>query len=194
MNPWSTAEYDGAVRAMIVGHKDRGHYTFRAPLARLLACAVVGAVPAPQAPVLLVPVPSRPGAARRRGYDPLSAITRLAVRSLRGSAYAAEPARLLVPTRRAVDQAGLAATERAVNQTGSLACPSFLVARVATRHPHAHIVVVDDVLTTGATAAEACRALTAAGLPPEAVATIAATRRRFQDVSPGSLLSGAPTG
>lgn len=194
VNPWSTGEYDGAIRAMIVGHKDRGQYTFRAALSTLLATAVVAAVPCPSAPVLLVPIPSRPGVVRRRGYDPLLAITRLAARGLRRDGYRAEPTRLLVPTRRSVDQAGLAATQRSVNQTGSLACPSALTARLARRRPRAHVVVVDDVITTGATAAEACRALAAAGLPPQAVATVAATRRRFQDVSPGSLLSGAPSG
>ena len=74
------------------------------------------------------------------------------------------------------DQAGLRAGERARNLAGSMWCPSRSVARVA--GVSARVVVCDDVLTTGATAREAQRALEAVGLRVEAIATVAATRRR----------------
>ena len=50
--------------------------------------------------------------------------------------------------------------------------------RLARRLPEAHVVVCDDVLTTGATVREAQRALEAVGLGVRAIATVAATRRR----------------
>jgi predicted amidophosphoribosyltransferase len=75
-----------------------------------------------------------------------------------------------------VDQAGLGAEARAANLAGSMACPSARLRRVAGLW--LRVVVCDDVLTTGSTAREAQRALEAVGLPPVAVAAVAATRRR----------------
>ena len=124
VTPWSMADYDGAVRAMVVGHKDRGQFTFRRVLAGLLVASVRAAVAPYDEPVVLVPVPSRPGSSRRRGYDPMGTLVRLAVARLRAESYDATAAPLLVSSRRVVDQAGLSASERASNLAGSMSCPS----------------------------------------------------------------------
>jgi predicted amidophosphoribosyltransferase len=87
----------------------------------------------------------------------------------------------LVVSRGAADQAGLDARGRAANVHLSMHCPAALLARVARRHRQAHLVVCDDVVTTGATAREAQRALAAVGLTPVAIAVVAATRRRSTD-------------
>jgi predicted amidophosphoribosyltransferase len=86
-------------------------------------------------------------------------------------------ARLLV-SRGAADQSGLDAGGRAANVDHSMHCPSAALARVGRRWSRGHVVVCDDVLTTGSTAREAQRALEAVGLPPVAIAAVAATRRR----------------
>jgi predicted amidophosphoribosyltransferase len=173
--PWSAAAYDGLVRSMVVAHKERRVLALRRPLARLLARGVAAAAPC-DVPVLLVPVPSRPGAARARGHDPTDALTREASRLLRRDGYDARRARLLVSRGAVADQAGLDAAARALNLAGSMFCPTARLRRVAGRR--ARVVVCDDVLTTGATAREAQRALEAVGLEVAGIATVAATRLR----------------
>ena len=83
--------------------------------------------------------------------------------------------------RRRRDQAGLDAGGAAANLAGSMArAPPARAALARSREP-SRCVVCDDVLTTGATAREAQRALEEAGLPVRAVATVAATRKRLPD-------------
>lgn len=177
--PYAVGDYDGALRAMVVGHKDHGQLRWSAELGRLLALAVTSAVEdlAADGPLLLVPVPSRPGSGRRRGHEPTWRMVGWAARELspHGPVRAA---RLLVSRGGVADQRGLDARGRVANLRGSMACPSGGLRRLARRRTPWHVVVCDDVLTTGSSAREAQRALEAVGLPPVAVATVAATRRR----------------
>ena len=131
-------------------------------------------------PTVLVPVPSRPATVRARGHDPTWTITRGAARLLRHAAYDACALRMLHFRARVADQSGLDAAGRAANLAGSMCCPAASLRRLARRRPEAVLVVCDDVLTTGATAREAQRALEASGLRVFAVATAAATRKRIR--------------
>lgn len=74
--------------------------------------------------------------------------------------------------RRVADQAGLTASDRAANLAGALRARFDLRGQ--------RVIVVDDVITTGATLAEAARALRAAGAEVPAAAVVAATGRRFR--------------
>lgn len=190
VTPWAAGEYADTLRALVVGHKDRGQWSFARVLSGLLAASVrAGAGPADGVPLVLVPVPSRPGASRRRGYDPTGTLVRGAVRLLRRESYDALPAALLVSRGGVRDQKHLTSSDRAANLAGSMTCPSAGLRRLAGRRTGARVVLCDDVLTTGATAREAQRALAAVGLDPVAVAVVAATRRRVPTA--GSQPSGA---
>lgn len=182
---FASAEYDGVVREMVLAHKEHAAYALRPPLARLLALAVGAALEAERAhgraatPCLLVPVPSRPGMARRRGHDPTARMAAAAAALLRGAGIESRALPLVRARRGLVDQAGLDAGQRHANLASSMWVPSVGLARAVARGQlEGPVVVCDDVITTGATAREAQRALEAVGVAVAGIATVAATRRR----------------
>ena len=171
------AAYEGVVRAVLGAHKEGGRLGLAGPLGDALAQVVSSAVcrvGGRACRVVLVPVPSRPGSARRRGHDPLVRTARRAAARLRRTDAPAGVVPALTHRRAVVDQAGLDHLERQANLAGALALRPGAGALLR----DAVVVVVDDVMTTGATLAEAARALAAAGAAPEAAAVVAATRRR----------------
>ena len=177
--PWTAGEYADTLRALVVGHKEHHLFALRRPLAALLGEAAVGALDGPRGPVALVPVPSRAATVRARGHDATYALTRGAAQLLRDQGYDASAHRLLVSRGPVVDQAGLDAAARFDNLAGSLHCPGERLRRLRGWRRTATVVVCDDVVTTGATAREAQRALEAVGLQVWGIATVAATRRRW---------------
>jgi predicted amidophosphoribosyltransferase len=189
--PWTATEYADVSRALVLGHKERAMHGLRGPLSDLLARAVRAAVDDAGISglrVVLAPVPSRRATVRARGHDPTWTITRGAAVRLRRQGYDVRAVRMLRLRAYVADQAGLDAAQRAANLAGSMWCPSRSLRRLAGRPTHrradelrrALLVVCDDVLTTGATAREAQRALEASGLTVLAVATAAATRKRIR--------------
>lgn len=180
-HPWAATTYDGTVRAMVLGHKEHRLLALARPLGDLLAQAVAAAVDdlAPEpAPLLLVPVPSRPSTLRQRGHDSTGSLVRAAAARLTGDGLPCHVVTLLRTRPGLADQSGLGATARATNLAGALRVHPPALRRLARAGCGHHVVVCDDVLTTGATAAEAQRALRSVGLSPLAVAAVAATQRR----------------
>jgi predicted amidophosphoribosyltransferase len=169
---WAAARYEGAVRAVIVAHKESGRPGLARPLGVALARCMLAA--GAGGAVLVVPVPSTRAAVRRRGHDPTLRLTAAAIDALRARGVDVRRVAALAHVRRVADQAGLAMAGRAANLAGALhvARPAAVAGR--------RVVLVDDVITTGSTLAEAARALRAAGADVPAAAVVAATPRRYR--------------
>lgn len=134
----------------------------RTPLARPLGAALRAAVPAAAlgGDLHVVPVATSRAAMRRRGYR---------VAELVAARAGLAPERLLRAAAPAADQRGLGRAERAANVAGTMRARAAAGLR---------ILLVDDVVTTGATLTEAARTLRESGADVVAAATIAATPRR----------------
>lgn len=170
--PWTLAAYDGPVRKLILAYKERGLTGLRPLLGGALARPLAAA--AGDRPVLVVPAPSARQAIRQRGDDVVLGLARRGVTTARlaGSRVSLLPAlRLRRPVQ---DSAGLSATDRAANLAGA-----FDVRRAAAFELiGADVVLLDDLITTGATLAEAAAVLRRTGARVIGAATLAATARR----------------
>lgn len=162
----SALEYAGAARRIILALKEQA----RTDVARALAVpflAAVGAAAIADSEVVTVP----PGRAslRRRGFDPVALLVR--------RAGLPPPANVLRSAHQRASQKTLDIDQRAANLNGSLVAREDVAGR--------RFLLVDDVVTTGATLAEAARALRKSGAIVIGAATLAVTLRRL-DVFPAS--------
>jgi predicted amidophosphoribosyltransferase len=149
---YALAAYDGPARRAVIAYKERGRRELAVPFGRLLATVLSG-LPAAG----IVPVPSRPAAVRKRGFAHMELVARHTGAVVRP---------VLRLDRRAQDSVGLDQAARVANLAGRLACGAVQGARV---------VLIDDVITTGATAAACCAALRDAGAIVTAVLSLTAT-------------------
>ena len=159
--------YEGRVRRVILAIKEHHRTDVAAALSRPLAVAVRQSLAAahrqrPGARVEVAAVPTSRSSYRRRGYDPVAVV-------LGPTGY--RPAAVLVTVRRTASQKSLDSAGRAYNLRGAMVARRSLAGRI--------FVIVDDVLTTGATMDEAARAIRAAGGEVAGAATIAFTPRLF---------------
>jgi predicted amidophosphoribosyltransferase len=163
----AACEHAGPAGRAVVAFKDHGVRRLGRPLAGLLASAVDVALVdarAPRgAPVWVVPIPSRRGAVRSRGADHTAVLAGGAARVLRRAGIPAHRCPGLEHVRDSRDQVGLSREQRTANVAGTLR---------ALLLPPGVVVIVDDVATTGATVAEAVRAMAQAGRTVSCAATV----------------------
>lgn len=143
---FATSSYTDDAKLALRAYKELGESELASALARpmlpLLGCFETS-------PTLLVPIPSNRTSMRERGFNPAELLAReLALRS-NGIRWA----NVLQRSRETDDQSKLSPAARAENQRDSM------VARSGSRE----VLLIDDVVTTGATLLEANRTLQKAG-------------------------------
>lgn len=184
---WATAANDGPVRRAVVAWKDRG----RADVTPWFAAVLARAAPAldlpPEdrrgagPPLLVVGAPPSPRGRARRGEDLVGVLATAVAGALRPAA----PAAALRLAGAGRDQVGLGVRGRAANLAGRVRVRPRARAALA----GARVLLVDDVLTTGATLA-ACRAALEAAEAQVAGALVLAVTR--PPGSPTAWLEASP--
>lgn len=171
----------------LLSFKRHGQHQLKSVLAKGLGQGIAAAA-AGADNVCLVPVPGSTGAFIKRGFSPVHL---LLAGWRQGHAGGGPPVldvlrkshRLAALERLPGGQKGLGRGARAARVRGSMTVPSRKRRQVAGRR----CIIVDDVLTTGATLAEAARALHLGGAGVAGAVVLAATR------PPDSAGSGPPS-
>ena len=107
-------------------------------------------------PILLVPVPLHAERVRERGFNQIEKILKHFPEEFRNGALSKVELHALSRTRHTTQQTRLSREERIKNVVGAFAADRFAVRGT-------HVILIDDVTTTGATISECARALREAG-------------------------------
>ncbi len=166
--------YEGRMRDAIHAFKYDGLRPAARGMGRMLAAAIAQLAGEAPAEMLVVPVPLHRSKYRARGFNQarlLAAEALAALRRTHGGWKLTLAADTLLRQRATETQAGLSPRQRRINMRGA-----FRVADAADVGGR-HILLVDDILTTGATARAAAKALRDAGAESVWVATLARAGR-----------------
>ncbi|HYL91694.1 MAG TPA: ComF family protein [Alphaproteobacteria bacterium] len=164
--------YDGELRDLIHVFKYHQVKSAGPVLANYLARAAAK-IGLPAA-FVVVPVPLFKGKLRSRGFNQAEEIARAYVRRQPPGGIQLETA-ALVRTRDTASQTGLTRRQRRLNLRGAFAVAD--PRKIAGKN----VLLVDDVMTTGTTAAECARVLLRAGAEQVFVATVARATKEVED-------------
>jgi predicted amidophosphoribosyltransferase len=163
---FTLGRYAGSRRQAIVALKEHGRTDLVGPLAYALATGIHHLLQwgLLDVPLTIVPAPTRRQAARRRGGDPVARVATAAVRNHPEIAVASA----LRMTALVRDSVGLGTAARERNTAGRVRMTAKDLCQKR------DVLVVDDIVTTGATARESVRVLQLAGVRVTGVLTLAA--------------------
>ena len=167
--------YDGGLRDLIHLLKFQQVRPAAAVLGRMLAEAIAGfEAVLPAGAITVVPVPLHARKRAQRGFNQSELIARAALKQLNRPERFQISASALVRRRETESQIGLTRHQRRENLRGAFAVsdPEQIVKR--------NVLLVDDVFTTGTTAAECATVLRRAGANRVYVATVARTLKIFE--------------
>ncbi|TQM47414.1 ComF family protein [Halopolyspora algeriensis] len=168
--------YRDAARRAVLAYKESGRRDLAVPFGRCMATAAGIMIPESgnghrrAETCWLVPAPSRASASRQRGGAHMARVGRRTVSALVEAGQAAALADCLALGRGTRDSVGLGPAERVRNLSGRV-----LLRTGRLPPPYAPVVLIDDVITTGATAVSCVRALESAGVQVSAVLALTAT-------------------
>jgi competence protein ComFC len=166
--------YEGTLRELIHLYKYGRIQTLSQPLADFLASAL----PLDERFDAVTPVPLHWRKRWQRGFNQSELLARAIARRRGIPMVGALRRARFTPT-----QAGLSNTERRRNVAAA-----FEARRAVRRLAGRRVLLIDDVMTTGSTAAACARALRQAGAAKVVLATVARVDRRFE-VTPAQLVS-----
>lgn len=166
--------YDGTLRDLIHRLKYDGIFAIADRLGERLAEAIATLQPVASSHLMVIPVPLHAAKRRLRGFNHAELLARAAMRALRSrrADWELQLARGVLARKRATQsQAGLSPRQRRDNLRGAFFVPSpgWIEGR--------HVLLIDDIYTTGATARACSQTLKRAGAASVWVATVARPQR-----------------
>jgi predicted amidophosphoribosyltransferase len=150
VNGLAATNYSPEVSKLLVAFKDRGQFALAREVGKLME-PLVQELAQFSGQAYLVPAPSRTQNFAKRGFHP----SLLLARQLANRVQSVNVLNCLVLSSGVLDQVGLSSQERIANLAGSMRLNQPVSGKT--------VFLVDDVVTTGATANEAWKTLTLGG-------------------------------